>query len=66
MARRSFWVTIQPAAPVAKRQGETAANCPRVLSIVGTTNSTISGVRLEDCVFHGMRLDDILTNGAMF
>jgi hypothetical protein len=51
---------------VAKRQGETAANCPRVLSIVGTTNSTISGVRLEDCVFHGMRLDDILTNGAMF
>jgi len=60
-------VTAGPFPPVVRNvvlQNVTAANSPRVLSVVGTANSTISGVRLEDCSFHGVRLDDILTNAG--
>ncbi len=60
-------VNSGPFPPVVRNvvmQNVTAANCPRVLSVVGTTNSVISGVRLEDCVFRGVRLDDILTNAG--
>ncbi len=60
-------VNSGPFPPVVRNvvlQNVTGANCPRVLSVIGTTNSTISGVRLEDCVFHGVRLDDILTNAG--
>ncbi len=58
-------VNSGPFPPVVRNvvmQNVTAANSPRVLSVVGTTNSTIAGVRLEDCAFHGVRLEDILTN----
>ena len=43
----------------------TGANCPRLMSVVGTTNSTIEGVRIEKCNFHGVRLPDILTNAGL-
>jgi unsaturated rhamnogalacturonyl hydrolase len=45
-------------------QHVTARNSPRVLSVIGTTNSIIQGIRLEDCSFHGVRLADILTNAG--
>jgi unsaturated rhamnogalacturonyl hydrolase len=60
-------VNSGPFPPVVRNvvmQNVTAANSPRVLSVVGTTNSIIAGVRLEDCAFHGVRLDDILTNAG--
>ncbi|HXR07139.1 MAG TPA: glycoside hydrolase family 28 protein, partial [Candidatus Acidoferrum sp.] len=60
-------VNSGPFPPVVRNvvlQNVTGANCPRVLSVIGTANSTISGVRLEDCVFHGVRLEDILTNAG--
>ena len=60
-------VNSGPFPPVVRNvvmQNLTAANSPRVLSIVGTANSTIAGVRLEDCAFHGVRQDDILTNAG--
>ena len=43
----------------------TGANCPRLMSVVGTTNSTIEGVRIENCNFHGVHLPDILTNAGI-
>jgi polygalacturonase len=58
-------VNSGPFPPVVRNvvmQNVTAANSPRVLSVVGAANSTIAGVRLEDCSFHGVRLDDLLTN----
>ena len=60
-------VNSGPFPPVVRNvvlQNLTAANSPRVLSIVGTSNSIITGVRLEDCAFHGVRQDDILTNAG--
>ncbi|MGA2542450.1 MAG: glycoside hydrolase family 28 protein [Verrucomicrobiota bacterium] len=60
-------VNSGPFPPVVRNvvlQHVTAANTPRVLSVIGTANSTIAGVRLEDCSFHGVRLDDILTNAG--
>jgi unsaturated rhamnogalacturonyl hydrolase len=60
-------VNSGPFPPVVRNvvmQNLTAANSPRVLSVIGTTNSTIAGVRLEDCAFHGVRQDDLLTNAG--
>jgi unsaturated rhamnogalacturonyl hydrolase len=60
-------VNAGPFPPVVRNvvmQNLTAANSPRVLSVIGTTNSTIAGVRLEDCAFHGVRQDDLLTNAG--
>jgi unsaturated rhamnogalacturonyl hydrolase len=60
-------VAAGPFAPVVRNvflQNITALNCPRVLSAVGTTNSTIEGIHVEDCAFHGVRFDDILTNAG--
>jgi len=60
-------VNSGPFPPVVRNvlmQNVTASNSPRVLSVVGTTNTTIAGIRLEDCAFHGVRLDDILTNAG--
>ena len=60
-------VTSGPFAPVVRNvwlQNLTALNCPRVLSAIGTTDSTIEGVHIEDCAFHGVRFDDILTNAG--
>ena len=37
-------------------------SCPRVLNIVGTTNSIIEGVRLRNCIFRGVQGPDILTH----
>jgi unsaturated rhamnogalacturonyl hydrolase len=45
-------------------QRVTTAASPRVFSVVGTTNSIIDNIRLEDCAFHGVRLDDVLTNAG--
>jgi len=63
-------VNSGPYPPVVRNvvmQNVTAANSPRVISAIGTTNSTIVGIRIEDCAFHGVRFDDILTNaGSIF
>ncbi|MGD1086055.1 MAG: glycoside hydrolase family 28 protein [Verrucomicrobiota bacterium] len=45
-------------------QRVTTAASPRVFNVVGTTNSIIENIRLEDCAFHGVRFDDILTNAG--
>jgi polygalacturonase len=45
-------------------QRVTTADSPRVLSVVGAPNSIIDNIRLEDCAFHGVRSDDILTNAG--
>jgi unsaturated rhamnogalacturonyl hydrolase len=42
----------------------TTAASPRVLDIVGTTNSVISNIHVEDCAFHGVRSEDILTHAG--
>ena len=42
----------------------TVASCPRVLSIVGSANSVIEGVQLNDCTFRGVEGDDILTRAS--
>ena len=42
----------------------TTADSPRVLDVVGTTRSVISDIHLDDCAFHGVRLEDILTNAG--
>jgi unsaturated rhamnogalacturonyl hydrolase len=60
-------VASGPFAPVVRNvflQHVTALDCPRVLSAIGTANSTIEGVHLEDCDFHGVRFDDILVNAG--
>jgi unsaturated rhamnogalacturonyl hydrolase len=60
-------VASGPFAPVVRNvwlENLTALNCPRVLSAIGTADSTIEGVHLENCAFHGVRFDDILTNAG--
>ncbi len=45
-------------------QNVTAASSPRVLSIVGSQHSTIEGVHLIDCTFHGVQGPDVLTRSG--
>jgi unsaturated rhamnogalacturonyl hydrolase len=45
-------------------QNVTANSCPRVLSVVGSLHSTIEGVRLIDCTFHGVQGPDVLTRSG--
>jgi unsaturated rhamnogalacturonyl hydrolase len=42
----------------------TVASCPRVLSVVGTAQSVIEGVRIANCTFRGVEGADILTNSG--
>jgi unsaturated rhamnogalacturonyl hydrolase len=42
----------------------TVASCPRVLSVVGTAQSVIEGVRVANCRFRGVEAADILTNSG--
>ena len=42
----------------------TATNSPRVLDIVGTADSVISNIHLDDCVFRGVRLEDTLDHAG--
>ena len=61
-------VTDGPFPPVVRNvvmDHVTASACPRVLSIVGTSNSTIEGLRLRDCTFRGVQGRDIVTNCGM-
>ena len=43
----------------------TVASCPRVLSVVGTAQSVIEGVRIVNCTFRGVEGADILTDSGM-
>ena len=36
----------------------TTADSPRVLEVVGTAQSVITNIHLDDCAFHGVRLED--------
>jgi unsaturated rhamnogalacturonyl hydrolase len=40
----------------------TTANSPRVLDIVGTSDSVIANIHLDDCMFHGVTSKDNLVN----
>ncbi len=42
----------------------TTADSPRVLDVVGTTRSVIADIHLDDCAFHGVRLEDNLANAG--
>ena len=42
----------------------TTAASPRVLDVVGTSDSVISDINLGDCSFHGVRLEDTLINAG--
>jgi unsaturated rhamnogalacturonyl hydrolase len=42
----------------------TTANSPRVLDVVGTAQSVIANIHLDDCTFRGVRLDDNLANAG--
>ena len=56
-----------PFAPVVRNvclQNLSALNCKRVVSAIGTTDSTIEGVHFEDCAFHGVMFDNILRNAG--
>ena len=45
-------------------QNVTSKKAPRVLSVVGTTNSIIENVRVEDCTFSGVEGADILAHSG--
>jgi polygalacturonase len=60
-------VTDGPFPPIVRNvvmERVTALACPRVLSVVGTANSTIEGIQLRDCAFHGVQGRDIVTNSG--
>jgi unsaturated rhamnogalacturonyl hydrolase len=42
----------------------TTGDSPRVLDVVGTAQSVISNIHLDDCAFHGVRLKDTLANAG--
>ena len=60
-------ITDGPFPPIVRNvvmENVTVASCPRVLSIVGTTQSIIEGVRVAHCTFRGVEGADILTNSG--
>jgi unsaturated rhamnogalacturonyl hydrolase len=42
----------------------TTTASPQVLDIVGTTNSVIANINLQDCSFHGVTRKDVITNAG--
>jgi unsaturated rhamnogalacturonyl hydrolase len=57
-------VTSGPFKPVVRNvlmENVTSKKSPRVLSVVGTANSTIENVRISGCTFKGVAGADILT-----
>ncbi len=60
-------VTQGPFTPAVRNvllEKATGTSSPRVLSIVGTTNSVIENVRLVDCTFRGVESADVLTHAG--
>ena len=60
-------VTAGPYPPVVRNvlmENVTGASSPRVLSVVGTPDSTIEHVRLVDCVFRGIEAADVLEHAG--
>jgi len=60
-------VTDGPFPPTVRNvvmENVTVASCPRVLSVVGTAQSIIEGVRVANCTFRGVEGADILTNSG--